>query len=186
MSDENKLHLSGGGRALTSDYDWRIYSGANRIISNNIAYIGNIIALRAWYKNVRVKFMKRDANDIACFEGALAVLEIVLKERMKRLADLAEKMKESVFALKEKSADTIIIAEQERFITEWTKIEKALWELDSKPIEIPAKFAENLDAFSGLNYIDAIRSLSDENCNDGKNWLQSIVDTATKLWRKDF
>ncbi len=182
MLEADKLHLAGGGRALTMDYDLKIYSGVDRIVFNNLAYIGNVIALKAWYENVRVRFMNRDANDKACFDGAISVLNLVLKERIKRLSDLADKMADSVSALKEKGADSSIVEEQERLVKNCPMMAEHLKNITiSKPTDFLSKLPE-----TGGDYISVIKSLDETTCSEGTNWLQTIVDSVTSLWTKDF
>jgi bifunctional UDP-N-acetylglucosamine pyrophosphorylase/glucosamine-1-phosphate N-acetyltransferase len=69
-----------------------IYRGINRIVENNLIYIGNLWALREWYRRVRVHTMSSDLFARACHAAALERMEESLAERRKRLKELAEKM----------------------------------------------------------------------------------------------
>lgn len=186
--DENQLHLSGGGRTLTTNYDLRAYKSIDRIVSNNLAYIGNILALQAWYELVRKKFMQRDANDWACFEGACAALETVLRERIKRMRDLAAKMEESVELLKSAEGDnSAFIAEQERLICLWPQMEESIsHEAISPDVNARESFQAGLNKFNAdMGYISAIQSFDNQMRRDGTRWLQSIVGAVTDLWTKE-
>lgn len=186
--DKNQLHLAGGGRELTADYDIRAYKSVDRIVHNNLAYIGNIMALQAWYETVRKKFMQRDANDRACFEGACAALETVLCERIKRMSDLAAKIEVSVELLKNAEGDnSAFIAEQERLICLWPQMEELISH-DAISPELDARdrlLAGLQDVNQNVGYISAVQSFSKQMCADGTRWLQSIVDAVTDLWTKE-
>ncbi|MCF7850006.1 MAG: hypothetical protein K9M45_14225, partial [Kiritimatiellales bacterium] len=81
-----QLHIPKNLAGATMDYETGVYRGITRIVRNNLHYIGNIIPLSEWYLNVRKRFMNRDAFDAACYEGAVRNLDLVLAERIKRLA----------------------------------------------------------------------------------------------------
>jgi len=73
-----------------------LYPGIKRIISNNITYIANIIALRRWYIDVRSLFLLANPLEKALYNGALEKIEMVLSERIKRLKEVADKMPQSI------------------------------------------------------------------------------------------
>jgi UDP-N-acetylglucosamine/UDP-N-acetylgalactosamine diphosphorylase len=185
---ENQLHLSGSGRTVTADYELGAYKSINRIVKNNLAYIGNILALQAWYGEVRQPLMQRDANEVACFEGACVALALVLEERLKRMRDLAEKMEVSVELLKNAEGDnSAFIAEQERLICLWPQMEESI---------ARGEFAPDLDARATLlagfekadeheDYLVAVQSLDEQTCAAGTRWLQSIVDAVSDLWTNE-
>lgn len=185
---ENKLHQSGAGRSLTADYDIRAYKGINRIVRNNLIYIGNIMALQAWYEGVRKKFMQRDANDLACFEGACAMLKMVLCERIKRMKDLAAKMEISVELLKNAEGDnSAFISEQERLICLWPQLESTICQKAISPDAAARdRLLAGLQRFDNNDgYISAVQSFSEQMCADGTQWLQSIVNAISDLWDKE-
>ncbi len=70
----------------------RIYRGIDRIVANNLIYIGNLWALKAWYQHARERTMSGDVFSQACHAGALVQIEDGLKERIKRMRELADKM----------------------------------------------------------------------------------------------
>jgi UDP-N-acetylglucosamine/UDP-N-acetylgalactosamine diphosphorylase len=71
-------------------YDTRTYSNVQRVARNNLAYIGNILALDAWYRVVRAPFMSADPFSRACHQGALQRIAEILKERVSRLSEFAQ------------------------------------------------------------------------------------------------
>ena len=82
--EEGQLHIPAAPEEKTVPFVAGVYGNIDRIVKNNLLYIGNIRALKAWYQNVSVLFI-RDEYDRACFDGALANLDLILKERFQRL-----------------------------------------------------------------------------------------------------
>jgi len=59
-------------------------------LEKNLRYLGNLSALRLWYRNFRRPLAGTDPFRLACLDGAEALLEGALKERRKRLAAWGE------------------------------------------------------------------------------------------------
>jgi UDP-N-acetylglucosamine/UDP-N-acetylgalactosamine diphosphorylase len=89
--EENQLHVPAALAEKTVPFEAGVYKNIDRIVKNNLIYIGNIRALKVWYENVRVLFI-RDEFDQAVFDGALANLDLILKERCLRLEKAAGKI----------------------------------------------------------------------------------------------
>jgi len=88
--EENHLHVPAVPPEKTVLFEPGVYKNLDRIVRNNLIYIGNIRALKAWYSAVRVLFI-RDEFDRACHAGALANLDLILSERIQRLEKLTGK-----------------------------------------------------------------------------------------------
>jgi UDP-N-acetylglucosamine/UDP-N-acetylgalactosamine diphosphorylase len=74
------------------DYDPSRIGRIGRIVTNNLIYLGNLLALSAWYEQVRRRWMEQDAFALAAHAGALAILDDAVKERSKRLDELTAKL----------------------------------------------------------------------------------------------
>ncbi|MBN1270416.1 MAG: UDP-N-acetylglucosamine pyrophosphorylase [Kiritimatiellae bacterium] len=170
-------------------YRMGAYHGVHRMLANNLIYLGNIFALQAWYRLVRLSAMSGDPYSKACCAGAMRVLESVRAERVKRLKDLAERLKNSIEWLSRQSmthAGMRELACQKAFVEQWPETEAVLSRGASE-----AAAAEDREAFlnawqvarKGHSYIEAIKSLEPEARRAGTAWLQAIVDEAAALCR---
>ena len=177
----NQLHVAAEPKAVTMDYEAGVYRGLDRIVKNNLLYIGNILALREWYRNVRSRFMTRDRFDRACYVGALEKLELVLAERIKRMDDLANKMNDSIDRLEAIGGSADSIRMQKRFVDEWPQIEEKICTLDFG--KESAQRSALLNALADGEYIEAVRALPPAAREAGRAWLQSIADDVEALWR---
>jgi len=165
-----------------------IYRSINRIIKNNLIYIGNLWALKAWYQHVRVRTMSADIYRKECHAGALNQIEFGFKERVRRLSQLAGKMPHSLKHARARTGDDLppeISAQQQALINKWPEIEARLNE--GPPEAIGAmerdnflKAWEQIDAASG--HINAVNALSPSVRKAGVAWLRGIVDSASALW----
>jgi hypothetical protein len=164
------------------------YKGIQRIVKNNLIYIGNLSALKAWYQYIRTRTMAADEFSRACHAGALRQLDEGIKERVKRLRDLAGKMPSSLqHALADagKELPSGIKAQQQALIDRWPEIEFRLQAGCATGIGAAHRDAflkewERTPMESG--HIQAIRSLNPQGRKAGTAWLQEIVNSAAALW----
>jgi hypothetical protein len=185
VADENQLYIPAAPASALRPYDTGVYRGIDRIVQNNLVYIGNLFALRAWYRTVRTQFLCRDAFDKACLEGGLKNINLGLAERIKRLGGLANKMPVSFQSLEKQSdAPSDIIAAQRRFCDSWggmeLELKQADWQEDAAARDTFLSAIENMPV--GGAYTESIQSLNPAARLTGQSWLQSIVDGVAALW----
>ena len=163
------------------------YRAIQRIVSNNLIYIGNLHALKLWYRHARKATMNGDAFGAACYEGALARIDSVIKERNKRLQDLAQRMPKSLeYAKKECPLPAALQAQQQALIERWPDMEKAL---KAGPSE--SSGASDRDRFLAAweqadlskGHTQAVESLPSDARKAGAAWLQAVVDSTASLWK---
>ncbi len=180
LLESGKLHIPETLSGKTIDYETGIYHRIDRIIENNLLYIGNIMALKAWYQTVRRRFV-RDAFDQACLDGGLKNLDLILAERIKRLGDLAGKMECSFQRLEANGGSEEIIEAQKRFHAEWPALKS---KLEQVVLPEPGNFVPALEAMNNEgSYTQTIQSMKADTQAAGRIWLQSIVDGVAQLWR---
>lgn len=167
--EENQLYVPAAPPEKTVSFEPGRYGNLDRIVTNCLIYIGNIKALKAWYQNVRVLFI-RDDFDQACFDGALAVFERILNDRIKRLEQLVGKVN---------SSDAV----QKQFTDSWSSMRAAL----EKPFSAEAAetLINEMKAAEKSDYICAVKGLSADARAAAAVWLQRAVDEAEALWKKD-
>ncbi|MDR0842683.1 MAG: UDP-N-acetylglucosamine pyrophosphorylase [Acidobacteriota bacterium] len=180
------------------------YRDIQRILHNNLLYIGNLWALREWYRRVRIRTMTGEYFRKACHEGALGKIESGIDERVKRLKELAGKMPYSLECarsgngtLSPDAATVRQAALQQALIDRWPELEERLRQGPDASVGAAAR-EEFLDAWekvpSGLSHVEAVRALSSgvsdasgtsgarNVCETGVKWLQALVDDVVALW----
>ena len=159
-------HLIFGGAGKGGSIPWKPggIGLSNRIFKNNIIYIGNLLALRDWYRHVRRSFVsKRFPEDL--WLGLIKILDMGINERFKKLSDYIERLGESTQA-----------SHYNDFEQQYRERNRELGDLNLRD-----QFMRQLEPFKLQqdNYIETIKSLSSETVFVGTQWLQSVVDTVT-------
>jgi len=167
-----------------------IYRGIHRIVKNNLIYIGNLWALREWYRQVRTRTMSADVFSQSCHAGAQEQIEESLKERLKRLKEFADKISLSLERARvEAGADLPpkIQSQQQTLVNKWPEVEARLKEgppttvgIQNRDILLKECEQTNITA----DHCKAVSTLSSQARQAGAAWLQEIVDSAEALWTK--
>ena len=160
------------------------YREVGRVVRNNLLYIGNIRALQAWYKHVRREFMGGDAFETRCWEGAVHQLDVIIAERIKRLGELAAKMKLSLELAGSSGASATAVAEQERLLKHWPQWESRLKQELSANLDVKDRDAllKQIANHSGEGYLQAVQGLAPSAKEAGTKWLQAVVDSVALIW----
>ena len=183
---EGHLHFSTAvSRETSRPYPLGRYRDIRRIIQNGLYYLANIRALQHWYRDVRGPLMRRDPYHEACHQGAVNLLEVVFRERVHRLGELAQKMPLSLDLLRREgeSPESRVCAAQQEFHDSWPRLEVQLRnDIDPDFLgEMRDTLLTGLAGIAGSSYVDTIQTLDSESKAAGREWLQGIVDRVTSL-----
>jgi UDP-N-acetylglucosamine/UDP-N-acetylgalactosamine diphosphorylase len=166
---ENQLVIETSIKPTERPYQTPRYTGLNRLISNNISYIGNLFALQAWYQNVRLKTV-RDPFDEAVYKGAIQLIEQSLEERVKRLEGLHKRVACSHECVEQLGLNKDEFYDQQAFIERGNILCKKLM---MPSLEAPDRLTCSFSPHK--EYLETIQSLSDETRSAGSSWLNAIV-----------
>ncbi len=156
----------GASEARSSAFDGRIYRDIRRKVRNNIIYIANLHALRAWYAFVRQLFMPAEL-----YEGAAARIEMAMAERIKRLGAMAALMETSADILERAAFRADVIGYQRTLAEAWPELASVLGADTDGDARAMSVFLEQIER-SG-DYLDFVRQCPD--VEGGVKWLDSIV-----------
>ena len=160
-----------------------MYPGIKRIVTNNIIYIANLLALEQWYRQVRSQFISSDFPELL-FDALTEKLLIGLDERIGRLKVLSQKMPDSVAEYKSHTKtdrSDLILQQKHEFYAKWAELEDFF---TSKPTvnikeNIKDDFLDKIQnsiSVNGKDYLGAIQNLKEKDKELGTQWLQGIVD----------
>ncbi len=160
----NRLLFDGGARRGSVPYTPGVYTGVKRIATNNIIYIGNLMALRQWYHQARPLFAGEDLPD-ALLSGLQMNLDAAISERIKRLGLFCRK-------------------QEGELNDRWIDLEGYLGEqvAETGDLSIRDAFLEHLQnriGEAGKDYIPVIQGLDSKVAEEGSKWLQGIVENVT-------
>ena len=158
------LIFGGAGKGGTIPYKSGALGSSNRILKNNLLYIGNLLALRAWYCHVRRLFVSECFPE-PLFQGLVNILDIGLEERFKRLREYIRKFE------KQKN----YVGHYERFQESVRKPGREFGDLKTRDAFLQEVTRHRS---SQTSYIDTLPTLPSHTRLTGTQWLQSIVDTV--------
>ena len=146
----------------------RAHKNLRRVVTNNLTYLANLVALEEWYRQVRRPFFAAQELGQAVYEGALEMLMLAKEERTKRLRAMVEGVYPSDTAragLKECVAEICALFFQEPS--------------SAGRDEFLASFREAVGGRANsiqAEYVSTIQKLPAAVTAQGEAWLQGIVD----------
>ena len=156
-------HLIIGGAGKGGSIPWKAgaISVSKRIIQNNIIYIGNLFALREWYRHVRRIFISSRFPE-ALYQGLIKTLDLGLDERFKRLRAYINGL-----------GGSTLVDQYRVFEQQYHKRDQDLGDLNLRD-----RFMHQLEPLKSQhdNYVETIKALPHETTQIGTLWLQGIVD----------
>jgi UDP-N-acetylglucosamine/UDP-N-acetylgalactosamine diphosphorylase len=171
---DGMLVVSGSGRSFERERVPRSYPDLARLVTNNIVYLANLVALEQWYRHVRRRFFAAQELGDLVYEGALAMLAMAKGERCTRLKAMAAKVTPTDAgraALRERVGEVCALVEAEppagRRDAFLAALEAAL--AGAAPGAGPADLTR---------YTAAIQALPADVAALGVAWLQQIVDST--------
>lgn len=179
----NRLILGGSLKEVSLPRRPGVYTKVESLVKTNIAYIAGLLALSAWYRHIRSLFVR---NPLAenLLQGLCENLSACIDERIKRLAQLGEKLALSKEILQsKKDRNDNIVATHTAAIN---RIQKAEGYLADIPSKISGKDLLTRDAEQlirsveegikrhGNHYVTVIQTLDDPAKDAGRLWLYGI------------
>ena len=167
---EDRLIFGGEGKGGSVAFAPGKYQGNKRTILNNIIYIGNLIALQQWYRQVRTLFISTRFPETLML-GLKKNINAAIGERIKRLETVC--LKTAGNRASEAGA-LRTLARIERFFPSPQEKEG--------DVGLRDKFLDGVSrgiSTIGKDYIAVIQGLAAEDSEIGIRWLQGIVDGVT-------
>ena len=168
-----------------------VYTGIERLIANNLLYVGNLRALLAWYRVARKHLMTGSLYQEACWVGAVDNLELIVSERVKRLAEVAAIMRRALETDGEGGAPVLageVAAEYRSVVEAWPHMEAGLRQEVKDGVGASARevFLAEWKQVSPLTpYAEAVALVSAEARAAGTAWLQAMVEAVVEAARPE-
>ena len=156
------LVFGGAGKGGTIPYKPGGLGSSSRILRNNLFYIGNLMALREWYRHVRGLFISPRLPE-PLHQGLLSTLDRGVQERFKRLRDYLEKLE-----------DPACVERYDRLAGTFRETGNDLGNLEKRDVFIQAVTNHKSSCAS---YIETIPVIPAAARLTGTHWLQTIVDS---------
>ena len=182
-----KLVMPGPLKAVNTPHTLGHYRSIKRIVGHNVHYIASLMALSQWYANVRALFVSKACPD-TLLQGSIAVLNLNIRERIKRLGLFSSKLPESVELyrnLLQGGKSHPAMEQQLEFNQKWPEIEKLLIDFDyTDNSALSDPFLNRItDGIreKGNDYIEVIRHTDKSTRAMGTLWLDKIISDINKM-----
>jgi UDP-N-acetylglucosamine/UDP-N-acetylgalactosamine diphosphorylase len=167
---EDRLIFGGEGKGGSIPFAPEKYQGNKRTIINNIIYIGNLIALQQWYRQVRTLFISKRFPETLML-GLKKNINAAIEERIKRLEAVCLKTPESGH-------------QKPELYERWLELNDSFQVQQEKEedADLRDKFLDGVSrgiSTIGKDYIAVIQGLAAKDSENGTRWLQGIVDGVT-------
>jgi UDP-N-acetylglucosamine/UDP-N-acetylgalactosamine diphosphorylase len=188
---EKKLVLGEHIQIGETNFNPLIYSNITSKITKNLQYIGNLIALREWYRHIRILFVGSNSFRKSLFQEAENNISSGIEERIKRLDTLASSLEDSINELKTQKGERYRqqTEKQRSFCSSWPQIKSNLSEY--KQINGNEKLRDDFLTATAETFVDeagyitAIQSLADGVSRTGTEWLNSIVEQVCRMGERE-
>ncbi|MBU0995618.1 MAG: protein GlmU [Proteobacteria bacterium] len=174
----NRLIFGGNPNTGNMPLGEKIHQNVKKILTHNINYIANLIALKRYYIDIRSLFVG-DTFPEALLKGLIEKADMGINERIKRLATFRSKLlrDNESSGIADDMAD---LGFDMTFYTIWPEIEKMLDDLKKQAFTCSAlkEFIKTIQAkiqVHGKNYLGVISGLTSEEANTGTRWLETVV-----------
>jgi len=179
---QDKMILGGGFKNMSLPWQPGVYSNPDRIFNHNLAYIGGLFALRAWYHGIRPLFIS-DFFSEQLVKGLQENLGICIAERIKRLAAFGEKLERSkaIISGGAKGQGGAALDKHTRVLN---MLGTAAQLFESSMLHIPDPPDALVDAVAagiqekGTDYVTVIQGLKPAIATAGSNWLEGIQNAV--------
>jgi UDP-N-acetylglucosamine/UDP-N-acetylgalactosamine diphosphorylase len=166
----NRLIFGREGKGGSIPFEPGRYHSNKRIIMNNIIYIGNLIALQQWYRQVRTLFISTRFPE-SLMSGLKKNIQLAIEERIERLKTVC---------LKTLDIDQLKPELYER----WPELYDSLQanQDEAGDAGLRDKFLDSVSrgiSTTGKDYVAVIQGLTAADSESGVRWLQEIVDSVT-------
>lgn len=166
---ENELHLVAPPATMSRPLDARGYPKLLPMLAKNLAYLANLDALEAWYRQARAPFFAAQPLGELVLEGALEALSSARSERVSRLTKLRAKLDPS----------------DPRHAPVIDALPALVALSDGRTWPAPGALLEPLVGRAGsASYVEAVRGLPDADAAALTGWLQAIVDELAARRRR--
>ena len=181
-----KMLMPGHSKGISTPHTPGLYRSIKRIVVNNVHYIANLVALSYWYRHVRSLFVSKECPDLL-LQGCIEILNLNIKERIKRLGMFSKKLPYSVELYQNllKTKTNRGIEQQLEFNQKWPEIEALLSDFSNFESNhgimdsFLSALIQQIDKKGNDEYVNVIRDLDEDLKTIGTQWLDGIVADVT-------
>lgn len=153
-----------------------VYGSIKRVVESQVAYIGELAALEAWYLHVRMPLAVVHPARAELYRRAQAAVHANILERIGQLEALAGRMPQSAELLFRQSPGDPRIGQQRAFHEQWPALRRHLERWGDALTPAPTALLEAVWDAAGREaaYTRIIRALPPAARQAGREWLSGV------------
>ncbi len=168
-----------GERNPRMDFHLEIYGSVKRIYDSQLAFIAELVALEAWYAQVRAQVARGDPELELLYDAGKSMVRLNTIERIEQLGGLAGRMERSAELIEAITPSDPRIAQQRALVEAWPAIDTVLRNCVDNSTKLPDLLREALQ--NGLEqhgrvYTRVVRGLPPQAIASGRAWLAGIKE----------
>ena len=122
------LNLGRGLPLGHRDYDPRIFSKTKEIIGQQVTYIGHLVALYHWYREIRFRSVPTNPERLALYQGGQRMLVLNIQEGIAQIERFIEGLDTSIQILSQQPLPPrSTIEEQQALLKHWPRLKEHLF-----------------------------------------------------------
>ena len=182
------LNLGRGLPLGHKDYDPRIFSKTKEIIGQQVTYIGHLVAMYHWYREIRIRSVSTNPERLALYQAGQRIIVLNIRERIAQIERFINGLETSIRILSQQPLPPrSTIAEQQALLKHWPHLKAHLEHYEEHFWEIPHLLSNALQESASLHthYTQIIRNLPQASVNVGQSWLESIVHRCENYFKNE-
>jgi UDP-N-acetylglucosamine/UDP-N-acetylgalactosamine diphosphorylase len=160
------------------NYDPRCFPNLSRIVSTQLQFFSELVALFHWYDQVRVR-MAKDVFQESLYRQGQHIVQRNLEERIAQLQLLTDLVSENQ-SHSERVLPEATLQDQRDWLRKWTQRQEQLQNYASIPKLVPESLLRELENAEGT-YTKRVQQLSPTVVEAGQQWLESIAKPFCKV-----
>ncbi len=183
------LNLGRGLPLGHTDYDPRIFSRSKEVIGQQVHYIGQLVALYHWYREVRFQSVQSDSERLELYRAGQKMVVLNILERIAQVERFVKALETSIEILRQQPLPPRhAIEEQQTLLEHWPRLKEHLENYEQHFWEVPSLLSNALKESAtehSPDYTKIIHNLSDDSVQVGKSWLDSIVHRCENFFKSE-
>jgi UDP-N-acetylglucosamine/UDP-N-acetylgalactosamine diphosphorylase len=183
--DEGLLVLGERLRGGSTAFRPRALGAIRAKVSKNVAYLGELVALWAWYRHVRPRLADAEPLAQAVIEAGRAAVEANIDERLKQLDRFRDIVRDCLPEAAGGEDGAARAGEWRAFVDGWSAarhVAEGFRRIEGR-VELREDFLGCLGAVQGRAYTAAIQALPPVARQTGSQWLRTVAGELVERCR---
>ena len=162
--------------------DFRILFNVSRNLNRQINYIGELCALKNWYKEIRINLIAEDKFTTRLYKSGMDLIIINIEEKIKQIFHCFYLLDKSVELLSSSRIKRNELIKQKHLLSSWEKIKIYLESIIRFELPCPENVTNKILELKkkDITYTSLIQKLDYKTIEECKIWLKNCKNKSIK------